>query len=106
MVSLGRTKRRQLPKMCGLNMSLRVSSRPEIARSRPSALCHKPTFLEAMELTKLRPPAPVGMVEVKKRKKPRRGGRGLFGFLWGNHDGRGKPHQIVMFSTPCRGRDN
>ena len=36
---------------------------------------------------------------AKKEEAPT-GGRGLFGFLWGNHDGGGKPHQIPIHSTP------
>jgi hypothetical protein len=42
----------------------------------------------------------------QKRKKPRRGDGGLFGFLWGNDDGGGKPRQILIDSILCRGRDN
>ena len=44
------------------------------------SICHKPTFLEAIELTS----------NGSKKEEAPTGGRGLFGFLWGNHDGGGK----------------
>jgi hypothetical protein len=34
--------------------------------------------------------ADTGRNSCRKKKKPRRGGRGFLGFLWGNSDGEGK----------------
>ena len=73
-----------------------------------SQMCHKPTFLEAMELTSSGPVTypPPRIVEVKKKRGPDGGDGASSGSYGGNMMGEGKPHQIVMFSTPCSGRDN
>ena len=36
-----------------------------------------------------------GLQTSVEKKKPRRGGRGFFGFLWGNNDGEGNPISAI-----------
>jgi hypothetical protein len=49
---------------------------------------------------------PARIVEVKKERGPDGGDGASSGSYGGTMMGEGKPHQIVMFSTPCSGRDN
>ena len=51
-------------------------------------------------------PPPARIVEVKKERGPDGGDGASSGSYGGTMMGEGKPHQIVMFSTPCSGRDN